>query len=406
MPGLTSVARCAAIPVAMLFLTAPAAAASYVATSATLKSVFANAGSGDTIVLRGSFGTTVLSGRSFASPLRIDARAARFDSTLVIRDMRGLSVTGGSYGSGTGTWQNGGTIRVEDSQAIRFTQPKLVGDGLGKARGLTFIRTDDYNVTGGSFSGFRIALAATGTRDGVLANNRITKSTSDGINISNSHSVIARGNHCSGTNPSAGAHPDCIQLWSLAGNPVQSDIQLLYNTAIGETQGFTSFDPARGGGLRISMIGNRVNTGMPQGIACYNCVDSIITDNILTTLPGSRFRTYLRVIGGSNNIVEGNSIGPGPYPTAEPPFTTPDDPLPSSSSSGQSALFARAALSSSFAAAAVPEPGIWAQCIIGFALLGGALRRRRSLRGGSSFQMQLQELAHVGQYRRAASKGF
>ena len=54
------------------------------------------------------------------------------------------------------------------------------------------------------------------------------------------------------------------------------------------------------------MIGNRVDTSLPQGIACYGCVDSIITDNVLTTLPGSRFRTYLRVIGGSKAVVMQN----------------------------------------------------------------------------------------------------
>ena len=112
--------------------------------------------------------------------------------------------------------------------------------------------------------------------------------------------------------PSPGAHPDCIQIVERAGQPMQSDISLLNNEALAITQGFTSFDPSAASGIRISIIGNRVETSMPQGIACYGCFDSIITDNVLITLPGSKWRTFLRVPGGANNIVENNSIGPLP----------------------------------------------------------------------------------------------
>jgi len=343
---------------AALAFAAPASAASYAATDATLAAVFASATDGDTIVLSGSFGTTLLAGRNFATPLRIDARNAQFGGTLTIRDMHGLSINGGRYGSPVGSWQNGNTIRVEDSDMINFTNPKLTADGLGKARGLSFARTSNFSVTGGSFSGFRVALGGTAMTNGLFENNRIVRSTSDGIDIVDSHFVTARGNSCAGGHPSAGAHPDCIQLWSLAGNPVQSDIQILNNTAKGYTQGFTSFDPERGGGLRISIIGNRVDTSLPQGIACYGCVDSIITDNVLTTLPGANHRTYLRVVGGSNNIVANNSIGPFP-PVA-----------PAAASRAAAATFEPST-------AAVPEPTIWVQLIGGFAALGGLLRRRR-----------------------------
>jgi hypothetical protein len=352
---------------------APATAARYVATDTNFSSVFASAQAGDTIVLNGRFGATLLADRSFATRLNIDARDAQFTGALTIRNMRGVAITGGSFGGG-GAWQDSDTIKVQASNGIRFIQPQLTADGSGRARGLTFRDSSNIAVSNGSFSGFRLAIGINGVRNGNLTNNRITAATSDGINIVNSHFVTARGNVCSDNLPSPGAHPDCIQLWSLAGFPVQSDIKLIGNTALGYTQGFTSFDPDRGGGLRISMIGNRVDTSQPQGIACYGCVDSVITDNVLTTLPGARFRTYLRVIGGSNNIVERNSIGPLPAPVAASAF-------------------------SARALASVPEPGIWAQCLLGFGLLGSVLRRRRS-----AFELQPQELRHVFQHRGAAAK--
>ena len=79
MPGhFRQAALPAALPVALVCLAGPAGAATHVATSTTLASVFAGAGAGDTIMLSGRFGTTVLSNRSFATPLRIDARLASF----------------------------------------------------------------------------------------------------------------------------------------------------------------------------------------------------------------------------------------------------------------------------------------------------------------------------------------
>jgi hypothetical protein len=339
---------------------APASAASFVASNANLDSIFAAARGGDTIVLKGIFDQTVLANRRFTTALRIDASGASFNGTLIIRNMQGVVVSGGKFGGG-GAWQNGGTIRVEQSDGIRFLSPQLTADGSGLARGLTIRESSNFTVSNGSFSGFRIALGSSSSRNGVFINNRITGATSDGMNIVDSHFISARGNSCSGGVPSTGAHPDCIQLWSLAGNPVQSDIKLLYNSASGYTQGFTSFDPDRGGGLRIQMIGNRVNTSLPQGIACYGCVDSIITNNVLTTLPGANHRTWLRVIGGSNNIVANNSIGLHPAAAL------------------QGRARAAAAMAGEIALAGVPEPGVWMQCLAGFALLGGALRHRRTV---------------------------
>jgi hypothetical protein len=395
----TSAAR-AVLFAALAGTAIPASAASYTATNANFQTVFAQARDGDTIVLSGNFDGIKMSNRSFATAVKIDARKARFNGILALRNVHGVEFTGGTYGTTKSAWQDAGTIRVEKSSNISFTQPRLFGNGLGRARGMTFTETQNLSVTGGIFSGFRLAIGAVSSSDGFFANNKITKSTSDGINIANSHRFTAQYNSCSGSIPSIGAHPDCIQLWSLAGNPVQSDIQLLYNIATGATQGFTSFDPARGGGLRISMIGNRVDTSFPQGIACYGCFDSIFTDNVLTTPAGARWRTSLNIIGGGNNTIENNSIGPFVKPSA------------SKSSFDVSALMSMNAFELAEMAdndaldifdqfeaiegqwvgegfAAVPEPGVWAQLITGFGVLGGLLRLRRGR--GRSAQMLAQK---------------
>ena len=128
------------------------------------------------------------------------------------------------------------------------------------------------------------------------------------------------------------------------------------------------------------MIGNRVNTSLPQGIACYGCIDSIITDNVLTTLPGARFRTYLRVLDGRNNIVEQQQHRPRRRPPSHHP-----------------AALSRLSIAT---ACRARNPACWAQC--SSALPCWAAR----CAGGAQAQMQPQEPAHVGQHRRAAAKGF
>lgn len=351
----------------------PAGAVQLHATSATLKSVFAAAKSGDNIRLTGNFGAQALQARSFTGRVTIDATRATFTDTLTIRDVTNLDFVGGRFGSTTSTYQNGGTIRVTGGSGVRFLRPTIVGDGLGKAHGIGFSDTTRFTVDRGTFEGLRLAIGVGNSTRGLISNNRITKATSDGINISSSQIVTARNNHCSNTIISLGAHPDCIQLWSRIGEPIQSDIKLLDNEAHGYTQGFTSFDPGDASGLRIEISGNIVATSLPQGIACYGCFDSLVTRNTLTTLPGANHRTTIRVIGGADNIVTANSVAPYTKAPALGGRLAFDSELASDFGDFGD-------LGGSFdiagSAASVPEPLTWVQMLLGMGLIGAATRRR------------------------------
>lgn len=390
-----SINICILISASLIFAVLPAGASTVSATSANFKDVFANAKGGDTIMLSGSFGSVALVGKSWSNAVTINAVHAVFTDTLTISNVDGLSFVGGKFGSKTATMRAGRAIGVYGGSNIRFSKAMVYGNGTGTGKGLTFTGTTDVNVSGSNFSGLRSAVGVNGVERVLFSNNKVTAATSDGFDIANSHFVTAQGNRCSASLVSVGSHPDCIQLWSLAGQPVQSDIKLIGNFATGRTQGFTSFDPERGGGLRITMSGNHVDTSYPQGIACYNCVDSIFTGNILTTQAGANFRTVLRVIGGSNNIIAGNIIGafkagasadfrmtgPGGWDEALPfDFAAESDALRADLALLHAGLpglatFVDAAVPG--AAGAVPEPLIWAQMLAGLALVGSALRRQR-----------------------------
>ena len=287
-------------------------AAVLIADETNLKSVFANVRSGDTIQVNGSFGPYWLQNRTFQPRVKLDATRAEFTDTLTIQNVIGLTVVGGKFGSKTMPMRSTRTVIISKSRNINFRDNTFFGNGLiakGKAsHGLIVRNSVDVQISLGTFRNFHTGLLVLSSVNIKLDRNLFFAMTSDGIDIADSHFVTAIGNRCQDTIVSEGAHPDCIQLWSVLGQPVQSDVVLTGNTAIGNTQGFTSFNAEDGGGLRISMLNNSVTTSYPQGIACYNCVDSVIEYNSLATLPGSKYQTLMNIIGGRNNIVKENRI--------------------------------------------------------------------------------------------------
>ena len=358
-----------ALGAALSLFVFPLHAATVTATASTIKAVFAAAHSGDTIKLTGSFAATALTNRSFAPPLVIDATAAVFTDTLSLYSLTNVTITGGHFGSASRLV--GSAVRVVGGSGIKLLSPIVVGNRT-TGHGIDFSGTSNVTVDNGSFTGLRAGVALSGVTGATLSRNRSLHASSDGFDIADSHQVVVSANSCSGTAISAGAHPDCVQLWSVLGHAVQSDIQVIDNIATGATQGFTSFDPDKGGGLRISILRNRVDTSYPQGIACYACVDSIIEGNIVTTQPGSQWQTRINIVGGSNNLVEGNSVA--------------DYVAPRAASLANLAVLAGDGIAgpapASYAAALtgeVPEPATWALLTVGLGMAGAMQRRRRTL---------------------------
>ena len=376
------------------------------ADSTNLLSVFAAARNGDTIKATGTFGSVALQNRTFTTRVILDATGATFTDSLSIQNVTGLTVLRGTFGSRTAMLRTGRAVGINRSANIKFQNATFIGNGpiAGSTAsiGMTVTASNQVQISASRFNNLKAGLGVLSSTNVKIDSSKFTAMTSDGINIADSHFVTATANTCVGTVPFAGAHPDCIQLWSVLGNPVQSDIALLRNIARGATQGFTSFNSSDGGGLRISMIGNIVATSYPQGLACYACVDSVFTDNVLTTLPGSLYQTSMNIIGGSNNIIENNNITryarPRPVDLIDLNLVTDGEEQILSNSIDQLFLDDLALLQvdtlvpavalvdedngpmilSRIGASAqtVPEPGVWAQLILGFGLVGAFTRRR------------------------------
>ena len=374
-----------------------------------LASVFARAQEGDTIKVTGTFGSYALQNRSWINRVTLDATNAVFTDTLTIQNVTGLNILRGTYGSKTAPMRSNRAVAINKSSSIRFLLGTFIGNGAttgeGAPYGMIVSSSQFIQVSANLFSNFRVGIGVASSKNIKLDSSKFVGMTSDGINIADSHIVTMTANTCVGTVAFAGAHPDCIQLWSVKGNPANSDIAILRNTARDATQGFTSFNASDGGGVRISMIGNTVATSYSQGVACYGCFDSLFADNVISTLPGAPHMTTMNIIGGANNIARNNSIAPyvRPLSAALGALTVGEDALQSGfddvidlkdsiDDAIDPLLFSEVTLAqnrlsdqetafldlANEAVEAVPEPGIWTQLILGLGLSGAIARRRQT----------------------------
>lgn len=285
-------------------VTTPCAAATLPATPATLVAVFNSARPGDLISLTGKFGAVTLADRDFGTnAVKISGWAASFTGTVNLKNVTGVTLRGGSFSVDRTTGVQR-AISVYQSRRVTVDMVSVEGDGGGQ--GVIVYGGSTITVKNGSYRKLRIGVGYIDVAGGTISGNTFTAMASDGINITgSSNHVTASTNRCQLPEPTDGAHPDCIQMWSDVGKPQLSDITITANNISGETQGITLFDR---GGQRIVITNNIINTSYPQGIACSLCDYSRITGNTLTTLPGARWRTVINATG-VGLVLSNNTIG-------------------------------------------------------------------------------------------------
>lgn len=340
------------------------------ATSTTLKSAWSIAKSGDTIKLEGKFGLESLQYKTASPPITIDATKATFTDSLKINYVDGIKIVGGTFDSRGGPTTYGRAIVVYNSANLSFDKQNIIGPGEHAGQGIALNYVTNASVTNGTFTNLGLGVGVGASTNVVISSNKVVGSVTDGFDIAGSHMVTVANNNCSGGAPSVGAHPDCVQLWSVKGTAVQSDIKIIDNIATGRTQGFDSFTPQWGGGLRITMTGNIVNNTYPQGMACYGCVDSIFTDNFLIAQPLAPHFTNMNIVGGSGNLIANNTFAS----TAERQILPTDYAEAYAVLTGKD--YAGGSVSDPSLTAAVPEPDAWLMIVTGFGAVGLVLRSR------------------------------
>jgi hypothetical protein len=373
-----------------LMALASAASAQQVITLTPLsnqRAVLASVRPGDTLRITGTFTTPfVVRNRDFGD-VQVDANGAVFQAGMVLSNVHNLGFSGGTFGRSDMELRSWQTVRVELSSNISLAQGLYLGNNDNRGTGLQILQSHQVTVRDSQFDGHGSAGIAARTSTGVLVTrNAITRSFGDGINVIDSQRVIVSANNCSAFNPGAGSHPDCVQLWSLAGRPLQADIAVLNNSAIGNMQGFVAFDPRTGSGERLIFAGNYAAITYTHGVSCTRCNDSIFIDNILTNLPEARWGApSVRLTEGLRNLVAGNQsfdvrglAGQPGFALAQPIWSSFAPAWAGSVGSQIGSLFTTGFDGPPVSVSSVPEPASWLMLGFGFVAVGRQLRRRQN----------------------------
>jgi hypothetical protein len=350
-----------------------------VMTEANVRAVLAAVRPGDTIRMEGEFNAPIFIRDRDLGGVTFDARNAVIRNLFRLQRSHNIHVIGGQwYSPGPGD-----AIRIEQSSHISFAGITVFGDANRLGAGVRAIGSSFVTLRDGHYEGLRNGAIFNGTTDSISVRNHFSNGGEDGMKVADSQRIILAHNRCTGFVPSPGYHPDCLQLWSLPDRPVQSDIYLLNNLAIGPQQSFVSFTPVEHSGSRLTFVGNYAATTSGHTITCTGCKDSLIADNMLVVLPDAPWRALLKASQDDpSNIVVNNAY----FDLRGQHGVTLPEPIFSSFVPSIAGLVGSRWDDRSFglpgAASSAPEPSSWAMLVIGFGLAGAVFRRRARRRPG------------------------
>ena len=223
----------------------------------------------------GNLGDLTLSKRTFSPAVTVYVGNATI-SQITLNNVTGLHIIGGRI-VGLGGKTNAVMINQSKDIIIRSM------DISNAHRGVVMNLSDGVTIEG----------------------NNLHDLNTDGIDVALSWNVAVRGNSCSNFHPKPavysqagklitdGDHADCIQGWSRPSAPATANVVVEGNQMYGNMQGIFFGNHVRGGvddgGFdNIVIRNNRVNISTYNGIIVNNGRNSVIRDNVVDTIPGSR----------------------------------------------------------------------------------------------------------------------
>ena len=340
---------------------------------------------GDTLQLTGTFETPVRIGRRDFGGVTLNATGALLREGLIMQAVHNLNIVGGTFGRTDADTRDWGTLRIDNSSNISVSRTTVIGNGNLRGTGIRVSGSEFITIRDNKLSGHLGSIMLASSKNSLITRNNMVQASSDGIQVVDSNRVIVASNSCSNFTPGPGAHPDCIQLWSVSGRPLQSDIFILNNSAIGTMQAFLSSDPKTGSGTRLTFGGNYAAVTYTHTVTCGNCTYSSFFDNVLSNLPQAIHGPGSLKIGTKNlgtsptNIIgtnlrydlRGRTDGWMPAPTWTR-FVPDIAGMVGSRWDDRSFGFALTGTGGS-----VPEPATWLMMGIGFMAIGRQLRQRR-----------------------------
>ncbi|CAM3153282.1 hypothetical protein SPAN111604_06915 [Sphingomonas antarctica] len=250
---------------------------------------------GATVKLSGDQGVLTLRNKSWSPAITLDASNATFTG-IALDGVTGLHIRGGT----------------------------VIGPG-GKSYGVGVQRSRDIAIDGMTITGAYRGVVINKSQDIAVRNTELTGLISDGIDMASAQRVAIEHNVCSHFTPKLatfdaagvktdGDHPDCIQGWSVLGQPPTSDISVIGNRADGMMQGVFFRGTINGGFDRLVIRDNVIHVGMGNAIAVDGARGAIIQNNrvsavrgALTLRGGNQIKANI-VINASDAVACGNDV--------------------------------------------------------------------------------------------------
>lgn len=264
-------------------------------TAATLAATMPKVQGGDTVKFLGAFPGFRLQSLHYTLPVVFDASGATIGVGSYWKDMIGVTVKGGLWGS----------LRIDGATNIRIDGCTFAGTSVSNSIGVSINTGSSIVITNSTFSAFEFGLGVNNTSNLEVSSSSFANMMSDGMQILDIQTGHIFNNVIYGTIPSPGAHPDGIQVRSDTVNET-SDLLIEDNVCTGQMQGISFFN---GPYKNITIRNNDLTLGYPQGIGVYDVTNLVLQGNHVRTIQGSPYMATISIVRPVGPMVRtGNRI--------------------------------------------------------------------------------------------------
>lgn len=286
----------------------------FVSNQTQLNSAMRAVTGGDSIVLASSFKNAGIYISGFNKPggLTITSEAGGMASATMLKIFAssGIKVQNLDIPQSANTSL---TVAIKDSSNIAFSGLYIHGTSdLNKAgEGMTVRGSTSVSITNSRFEKLAGGLTFIGNDGLTVKGNSFSQIVTDGLLGSSTSNLLVQDNYFTDFRHFGSSHPDAIQLYTRAGDPVVHDITItgnVYNRGSGTAvQGIWINDDANIGGYEnVTVTGNAILGGLYNGIGLIGVTSGVVSGNLVQGY--ADLQSWIRVAGTRGNVTVDQNV--------------------------------------------------------------------------------------------------
>lgn len=288
-----------------------------VSSLADLNSAIASSANLDTIrVMPGDYGTLDIKGRHPGHKVRIIAadptKRPQF-SQILVSDSSDLTFENLDIVIAADAASHMAALDIKEAQRINidsFSISDPLANRILQTRGLVVLRGTDISLLNSTMTGVYRGVVVSETNGIGIVHNSFHKVGLDGMDFAACQNVMIDGNFISGIYREPGEHSDNVQFWTAKTTTPSRNITIKNNVFMqgngGEAQGIFFGNEDSIPYENIIITGNIIVQAMPRGISVQLAKNVTISDNIILSSPGQRWKVAYHLQGLSDSVVKDN----------------------------------------------------------------------------------------------------